>query len=167
MTNYTQATSWATRFAGDRSMPAVRFCSQCGEQLSSTRTALLLLRVFCRNCTPKFRTAGLILFSAAAACMLIGFLIGQSTSKSIPFLYIGTPIDSNRTRSSPDDSADHSPRSRDSVTQHEQLIISSSAAEGICGARTKSGRPCQRKVKSGGYCWQHRGVNKPASASSR
>lgn len=27
---------------------------------------------------------------------------------------------------------------------------------GICGAPTKSGKPCQRKVKDGGYCWQHR-----------
>jgi hypothetical protein len=28
--------------------------------------------------------------------------------------------------------------------------------EPICGAPTKSGRPCRRKVKDGGYCWQHR-----------
>ena len=26
----------------------------------------------------------------------------------------------------------------------------------ICGAPTKSGKPCQRKVKGGGYCYQHR-----------
>ncbi|HWO00750.1 MAG TPA: DUF5763 domain-containing protein [Blastocatellia bacterium] len=34
----------------------------------------------------------------------------------------------------------------------------------VCGALTKSGRPCQRRVKDGGYCWQHRdksGSHKP------
>jgi hypothetical protein len=31
----------------------------------------------------------------------------------------------------------------------------------ICGARTKKGTPCQRRVRGGvGRCWQHRG--KPA-----
>jgi len=142
--------------AGDRSMPAVRFCSQCGEQLRSNRTAFLPLRAFCRNCTPRFRTARLILLAAAAACTVIGFAIGHLTTTRERFLYIGTPVESSRMKSSPDKYGDHSTRSSDSVTQREQLVISSSAAEGICGARTKSGKPCQRKVKGGGYCWQHR-----------
>jgi hypothetical protein len=30
----------------------------------------------------------------------------------------------------------------------------------ICGARTKKGTPCQRRVRGPGRCWQHRG--KPA-----
>ena len=137
-------------------MPAVRFCSQCGEQLSPTRTAFLPLRAFCRNCKPRFRTSGLILFAAAAACTAIGFAIGHLTSTRERFLYIGTPVESSRMRSSADDGADHSTQARGSVTQRDQLVISSTAAEGICGARTKSGKPCQRKVKGGGYCWQHR-----------
>lgn len=141
--------------AGDRSMPAVKFCSQCGEQLSSNRNAILPVRAFCRNCTPMFNTARLILLAAAAACTIIGFAVGHLTSTRERFLYIGTPVESSRMKSSPDRDADHSTRSIDSVTR-EQLVISSSAPEGVCGARTKSGKPCQRKVKGGGYCWQHR-----------
>lgn len=30
-------------------------------------------------------------------------------------------------------------------------------SSGYCGARTKSGGSCRRKVSGGGYCWQHRG----------
>jgi hypothetical protein len=30
----------------------------------------------------------------------------------------------------------------------------------VCGARTKKGTPCQRRVRGPGRCWQHRG--KPA-----
>jgi hypothetical protein len=28
----------------------------------------------------------------------------------------------------------------------------------ICGARTKKGTPCQRRVRGPGRCWQHRGM---------
>jgi hypothetical protein len=28
----------------------------------------------------------------------------------------------------------------------------------ICGARTKKGRPCSRRVRGTGRCWQHRGL---------
>ena len=27
----------------------------------------------------------------------------------------------------------------------------------FCGAMTKKGTPCSRKVKGGGRCWQHKG----------
>jgi hypothetical protein len=102
-----------------------------------------------------FRTARLMLLAAAAACTVIGFALGHLTSTRERFLYIGTPVESSGRKSSPDKGEDRSTSSTDS-TQREQLVISSSAPEGICGARTKSGRPCQRKVKGGGYCWQHR-----------
>jgi hypothetical protein len=29
----------------------------------------------------------------------------------------------------------------------------------VCGARTKKGTPCQRRVRGPGRCWQHRGRN--------
>jgi hypothetical protein len=37
----------------------------------------------------------------------------------------------------------------------------SAAAEAVyfCGARTKKGTPCSRRVKGGGRCWQHAGQN--------
>jgi hypothetical protein len=28
----------------------------------------------------------------------------------------------------------------------------------LCGARTKKGTPCQRRVRGPGRCWQHRGM---------
>jgi hypothetical protein len=35
----------------------------------------------------------------------------------------------------------------------------------ICGARTKKGTPCQRRVRGTGRCWQHRGMNAMLPAS--
>lgn len=29
------------------------------------------------------------------------------------------------------------------------------SSNSICGAKTKSGRSCRRRVKNGGFCWQH------------
>lgn len=29
------------------------------------------------------------------------------------------------------------------------------SSSGYCGARTKKGGSCRRKVRGGGYCWQH------------
>jgi hypothetical protein len=47
----------------------------------------------------------------------------------------------------PDGAADERP------TEPEEVVY-------ICGARTKKGTPCQRRVRGPGRCWQHRG--KPA-----
>jgi hypothetical protein len=136
-------------------MARARFCSECGEQLKVKRVTSLPCRSFCSHCSTRFKRARMILLAAPALCAVIGFVVGHYTASPEPFYYIGTPVESSRSVPSPDDNAAHSIRARDSVTQREQLV-SSSAAERICAARTKSGKPCQRKVKGGGYCWQHR-----------
>lgn len=139
-------------------MAAARFCSECGEQLRAKRLGSLPFRSFCSRCSPRFRRARLMLIAAPALCAAIGFAIGHSTTAREPFYYIGTPVESSATRPAPstDHPAAHSSAATEALTQHERLVISSSAADAICGARTKSGKPCKRKVKGGGHCWQHR-----------
>jgi len=139
-------------------MAAPRFCSECGERLMVKRLGSLPFRAFCSRCSPRFRPARLMLIVALASCVAIGFTIGHYTAAREPFYYIGTPIDPNsvRIKPPPDDTSTHPSRSSESVTQREHMVISPSGAEGICGARTKAGKPCQRRVKVGGYCWQHR-----------
>jgi hypothetical protein len=139
-------------------MAAPRFCSECGERLMLKRLGSLPFRAYCYRCLPRFRPARLMLIVALASCAAIGFTIGHFTAAREPFYYLGTPIDPSSVRINPssDDKPTHSSRSSEGVTHSEHLVISPSAAGAICGARTKSGRPCQRKVKGGGYCWQHR-----------
>lgn len=38
-----------------------------------------------------------------------------------------------------------------------ELQISQESPTYYCGAETKKGTPCSRKVKGGGRCWQHKG----------
>ncbi len=96
-----------------------------------------------------------MLIVAAALCATAGFAVGHFTAEREPFYYIGTPIELGATAIAPALNARSSQQTEPSL-QREQPAITLGAAEGICGARTKSGKPCQRKVKGGGYCWQHR-----------
>jgi hypothetical protein len=109
-----------------------------------------------------------MLFGSGVLCAIIGFVIGRyAAAPREPFHLIGTPIELGATRVAPssDSKAARSSRETEAPGRAEQLVISPSAVDEICGARTKSGKSCQRKVKGGGYCWQHReklGEKKPA-----
>lgn len=136
-------------------MTAARFCSECGERLKVKRPGIPALSSFCPRCSARFRRFRPILIAVPVFCAAIGFALGHYTSARAPFYFIGTPV--NVTANSgapPDTTSDRS--SRGSTTPPEQLLNLPGAADSVCGARTKSGKPCRRKVKGGGYCWQHR-----------
>jgi hypothetical protein len=149
-------------------MAAARFCSECGERLKVKRTGILPFRSYCRRCSPRFRRIHLMLIAIPLLCAAIGFGVGHYTSTREPFYFIGSPVNlsANRVAPSADNNNDHSSSGSETLTQPEQLVISPSAAEAICGARTKSGKPCRRKVKGGGYCWQHRDRQAPKKVGS-
>ena len=44
----------------------------------------------------------------------------------------------------------HTKQENSSATTPRKSTVST------CGARTKSGKPCRRKVKGGGFCYQHK-----------
>ena len=142
-------------------MAAARFCSECGERLKVKRPRTLLLRSFCPHCSTRFRRIRLIFVVVPISCALIGFAAGHYTSAREPFYFIGTPVDltANRVAPSADNNGDQSSRGNPTVPRPEPM--SASSEDTICGARTKSGKPCKRKVKGGGYCWQHRDTLTP------
>ncbi len=139
-------------------MPSARFCSQCGKRIKLSHTGVLLFRSFCPQCSPRFWRFRLTLIAIPVLCGAVGFAIGHYAFAREPFYLIGTPIDASASRvaSSADPTGDHSPRGSDAPKKREQPGTSLSTTEAICGARTRSGRPCQRRVKGGGLCWQHR-----------
>jgi hypothetical protein len=152
-------------------MSATKFCSACGEKIGRNHGVPLVFKPVCRRCRKRPRLAALAPLAFLGCCTLLGFFIGRLTAPREPFPFIGTPIDRLWTRdpaadapagSRPDDGKDNS---------HETGTgpIESAAAEtfGVCGAPTKSGRPCRRKVRGGGYCWQHKDKVKPVAPPSR
>lgn len=140
-------------------MAAARFCSECGERLDVERRALPLFRVLCPRCSPRFQTVRLlsVVFVVLA---IVAFALSRLDAQREPFHFIGTPVES-----SANGSASTSSGSVESPTSSERAVTPTVLVTRICGAPTRSGKPCQRKVKGGGFCWQHR--DKPVESGSR
>ena len=137
------------------SMAVARFCSECGTRLNVKRRRVLPFRSFCPECSPHYRRMRLMLIAVPLVCAAIGFSIGHYTTAREPFYLIGTPVDLS-TNSVPASSVGNG----DPLRQPERILTPSDAGS-VCGAQTKSGKPCRRKVKGGGHCWQHRAASAP------
>ncbi|MFP5264887.1 MAG: hypothetical protein ACLGJB_23605 [Blastocatellia bacterium] len=144
-------------------MRAAKFCSECGERVKARRANVLPFQSYCQSCAPKFLTARLLLAAALALFAAGGYAVGRYATPRRPFYLIGTPIDlnANRARAHANQNGARSPEA------NGQQATAPDMAEAMCGARTKSGRPCRRKVVGGGYCWQHRGKSVPKKATAR
>jgi hypothetical protein len=87
------------------------------------------------------KTLWLQLATVAAVLLLAGVLIGRGWRRERPPLVIERPVQSSTS-------------SQTAITQtampQEQVYI--------CGARTKKGKPCSRRVHGLVRCWQHKGL---------
>jgi hypothetical protein len=136
------------------------FCCECGERVLRPRWRVWTSRRFCRECAPRFRRAGLkgaLLLSALL--FLPGFLLGRLLRPPSPPLVVerGTqtaaPLVPAPVQGKPQPAYGPDGTANERPTELEEVIY-------ICGARTKKGTPCQRRVRGPGRCWQHKG--KPA-----
>ena len=118
------------------------FCSQCGEKIVRLRWRFWTSRRFCDKCAPRFTRPQLLRRALAAiALLLFGVLLGRGVRHEPRPLVIerqvSTPAAQNSSGLPP-------PASVDDVY--------------ICGARTKKGAPCSRRVHGPVRCWQHKGL---------
>jgi len=111
--------------------------------------------------------ARLITILALAGVAVAGFLAGHYSARPVTFNFIGSRIDPRLQPAAPASQAEEhqvpAGARGAAVTASNGSVPSGTAAArplyvgyGICGAPTKSGKPCQRRVRGGGYCWQHR-----------
>jgi hypothetical protein len=153
-------------------MSLTKFCSSCGEAITGRRLRVFSLMALCRGCRKRAPAVYLAQVVLLSFCLLTGFFIGRLTQVRRPLTLLGTPVDpsmmqnsltNERTLSSTDQgSAPIGQRPRQSEPQNSPAEESIN----VCGAPTKAGRPCRRKVRGGGYCWQHKdkGKAKPSQA---
>lgn len=117
------------------------FCCECGEKIVRLRWRVWTSRKFCDKC---FRSSGgnywLQRAAATAVLILTGVLIGRGCRHERPPLIIERPAAS--------------------PTQPTAAVTSPAPAEHTytCGARTKKGKPCSRRVNGPIRCWQHKGL---------
>src|SRR5581483_61395 len=136
-------------------MHAANFCAECGERIALKGWRARLGRRLCDRCTQRlgafasFRSLiGIALISIAA------FAVGRYSQPAPPPLII------ERAANSPlYNPSNESVVAQQNVTQSNRGAAVSNEEGYICGARTKKGAPCQRRVHAPGErCFQHKGL---------
>lgn len=136
------------------------FCCECGERVMRTRWRVWTSRRFCAACGRRLRRAGLKgALLLASALFLPGFLLGR-VLRPAPAPLV---LERGARTAAPPPPAPEKPQplpaygpdgtANERPTEPEEVVY-------VCGARTKKGTPCQRRVRGPERCWQHRG--KPA-----
>jgi hypothetical protein len=145
------------------------FCCECGERVARARWRVWTSRRFCDACGRRFRRKRFVvplLLCASVACAC--FMLGRATKPTAPaavfernaldLTRLPAP-DSARTREAKRDASTTTPTPAygPDGTANERPTDPSEVVY-ICGARTKKGTPCSRRVRVPGRCWQHRGM---------
>jgi hypothetical protein len=145
---------------GSPEMRTANFCAECGERLALKGWRARLGRSLCDRCSQRlglfasFRTLiGVGLIAIAA------FAIGKYSRPAPPPLIIQRAANSPLYQS-PAESTAPAQSNRAANQSNQTASASVSNEEGyICGARTKKGTPCQRRVHTPGErCFQHKGL---------
>jgi hypothetical protein len=151
------------------------FCADCGTRIERTRWRLWTSRRFCPACDRRVGRGGLALALAACAVLcLAGFVAGRfARPAGPPPLVIKRVADAPAFASAVDvasqaKASDAKPPGTTGATPHDAARYGPDGANderptdpdeivSTCGARTKKGTPCSRRVRGTGRCWQHKG----------
>jgi len=162
------------------------FCCNCGEKIERVEWKLFTSRRYCDLCQTELRYKDVLAKAWVIAGLLISFAVVSSIFRS-PVAKESTPSKAVTTRSlgekidgpsnldtTPAQSkqsqpvADPSGISTVSPRAADQKL-SSRSPEPVyyCGAATKKGTPCSRRVKRlGERCWQHMGMPSMTESSA-
>src|ERR1044072_9204197 len=130
------------------------FCCQCGHKIVRLRWFVWTSRRFCDKCTRAFARLNWLRPSLALiALLLVGVLLGRGCRHAPPPLIIERQVP---TQNLPTTSASAAASGSNTVSAAQ----TSPATEQVyhCGARTKKGTPCSRRVHGPVRCWQHKGA---------
>lgn len=156
-----------------------KFCCQCGEKIERVDWKLLTSRRFCELCATDYGVYDKIPLILIAVSVLFGlFGLGsywrtpEKTLNAAPNQFAAVAPETNkietiRANQPPQVSSNNSvqpsaqtkteivPASQNLKTKPVQTPVQETVY--FCGAMTKKGTPCSRRVKNGGRCWQHEG----------
>lgn len=144
-------------------MHGPNFCAECGDRLARKGWRALLRRRFCGPCAQRlgnfaaFRPI-IVVFLVSVAAFVAGrymrpkpppLIIQRAANSPLsdgPVLSDATQNSTNRNRSNPE-----GPNPVPATANEDEVYI--------CGARTKKGTPCRRRVHAPGErCFQHKGM---------
>ena len=130
------------------------FCCECGAKIVRLRWFVWTSRSFCDKCFRALaRTHWLRPSVTLIALIVFSVLLGRGCRRAPPPLIVERPVTSathNAGVTTPaSTSAGSQPEHGAQPTATDQLYT--------CGARTKKGTPCSRRVHGPVRCWQHKG----------
>jgi len=132
------------------------FCCECGHKIVRLRWFLWTSRKFCDKCFRRFaKSHWLRPTLSLCALLLIGVLLGRGCRRAPPPLIIERPL---AVQNAAKQSATQTSSSATSPTPTAAHVPAASEQVYICGARTKKGTPCSRRVHGPVRCWQHKGM---------
>ena len=135
------------------------FCAECGTKLLRLRWHLWTSRRFCNDCARRLRKARFIpVFSGALALFSAGYVASRARRPAPPPLIIERRSDSPLSDSEPQRPNLRAVKTESGVNPNEAQDPSVGEVVYLCGARTKKGTPCSRRVHGPVRCWQHKGM---------
>ena len=127
------------------------FCSECGTKIVRLHWHPWTSRRFCDTCARQLRKERLQLPLLVAALLIgVGFVTGRALRPKPPPLIIQRSATSPLAKS--DGAGAHASSDANSAAPLTEEVVY------ICGARTKKGTPCSRRVHQPARCWQHKGM---------
>jgi hypothetical protein len=167
------------------------FCCHCGEKIIRTKWTALTSRRFCEFCAieqkqhdliPRAAAIAILLFGAAGLTAFLGGGGATSNDRAASAKVRSSKADQSQTAANtkatngsrlntspqtvgPTEDPRVSNSNAGNSVQRAPQRNSSTETVYYCGAMTKKGTPCTRRVKSPGRCWQHLG--QPAASSTR
>ena len=119
------------------------FCCECGGKIVRLRWRFWHSRKYCPPCGSLYRKQRFVQPAInLAAVLIVGILVGRALHPKPPPLTIQRASTANATGTAL--------TPQQAVAVDEQIYI--------CGARTKKGTPCSRRVNGPVRCWQHKGM---------
>ena len=137
------------------------FCCECGAKIVRLRWFVWTSRRFCDKCFRALaRTHWLRPSVTLIALMIFGVLIGRGCRRAPPPLIIERTVSSTHGASSGANATSVGAQSSTGASQTSSATSQATPVEQLytCGARTKKGTPCSRRVHGPVRCWQHKGA---------
>ncbi len=135
------------------------FCAQCGTNVLRLRWHIWHSRKFCSACARKFRQARLLQpLLLSLALIVSGYVVGRSRRPPAPPLTIERRADSPLSDNPVESTSNLATADSGSSAAGEQGPSTVDEEVYLCGARTKKGTPCSRRVPAPRRCWQHKGM---------
>jgi hypothetical protein len=139
------------------------FCAECGTKLLRLRWHFWTSRRFCSDCSRRLLKTRIVPTLFAVVTLLsAGYITGRSRRPVPPPLIIERRSDSPLNDGENPGTSNRPPTTTESGLNASKITNSSPiAAEAevyLCGARTKKGTPCSRRVHGPVRCWQHKGM---------